>query len=82
MPSQAALGAVWLQAPEGKLCGREQAKAWAHREMWRADGKGDYGMYTFVASRVKNMYRGQPRGASPSVAAVKEFFAKVDMDQD
>ena len=31
---------LWLSAPEGKLCAREQAKAWAFREAWRAEGKG------------------------------------------
>jgi hypothetical protein len=34
MPSQEELRDFWLRAPEGKLCGREQAKAWALREVW------------------------------------------------
>jgi hypothetical protein len=37
-------------------------------------------VYTLVASKVKETSRGQPRGASPSVSAVKEFFEKVDSD--
>ena len=37
MLSQEELRIVWLQSPEGKLCGREQAKAWALREVWRAE---------------------------------------------
>lgn len=40
MASQEDLASLWLEAPEGKLCGREQAKAWALREVWRADEKG------------------------------------------
>ena len=49
MASQDDMRALWLEAPEGKLCGREQAKAWALREVWRADGRSDYGMHLFVA---------------------------------
>jgi len=57
MFSQDERRALWLQAPEGKLCGREQAKAWALREVWRAEGKGDYGMYLFIVGKVKKMSR-------------------------
>ena len=45
-----ALSDLWLVAPEGKLCAREQAKAWALREAWRAEGKGAYGLLSFVAA--------------------------------
>ena len=45
MPSQVELCDFWLHAPEGKLCGREQAKAWALREVWLAEEKPLYGMY-------------------------------------
>ena len=51
MTSQEDLAALWLNAPEDRLCGREQAKAWALREVWRADGKGKHGMLTFIASK-------------------------------
>ena len=84
MPSQEELRSFWLQAPDGKLCGREQAKAWALREVWRAEGKGDWGMYTFIAGKVKKMFQEEPNGASPSVPSIKEFFKeffkKVDGD--
>ena len=76
MASQEDLRALWLSAPEGKLCGREQAKAWALREVWRADGKSDYGMLPFIASKVKKMKKGKPNGLSPGVPAVCEFFSK------
>ena len=58
MPLVGDLRDIWLRAPEGKLGGREQAKAWALREVWRAEGKGDYGMYTIIASKVKKSVRG------------------------
>ena len=48
MASQATLRELWLQGPEDRLCGREQAKAWALREVWLAEGKGEYGLCTFV----------------------------------
>ena len=82
MASQDELRSVWLQAPEGKLCGREQAKAWALREVWRAEGRGDYGMYPFIAGKVKKTFQGKPKGASPGVSAIKEFFDKTDNDPE
>ena len=54
MAAQEALKSFWLQAPDGRLCAREQAKAWALREVWRAEGNGDHGLYSWVASKVKN----------------------------
>ena len=80
MTSQEALQTFWLEAPEGKLCGREQAKAWALREVWLEDGKGKYGMLAFVASRLKKMQDGEPKGGAPCLNAVKEFFEKMDAD--
>ncbi len=61
MSSQDELNSYWLDAAEDRLCGREQAKAWALREVWRAEGKGDYGLYTFVASKVRKIRNGKPR---------------------
>ena len=82
MSSQEDLRTVWVQAPEGKLCGREQAKAWALREIWLAEGKSPYGMYPFIAGKVVKMKNGKPQGASPGVSAIKEFFDKIDNDPD
>ena len=82
MTSQDDLRALWLEAPEGKLCGREQAKAWALREVWRSEGKSDYGMCTYIASKLKKTANGRPTGAAPGVSAVKEFFDKIDIDPD
>ena len=82
MSAQEALRLSWLQGPEGRLSGREQAKAWALREVWREDGKAPYGLFTFVAARVRKTRNGRPTGDHPSVASVKEFFTKIDADPD
>ena len=82
MASQEALRSLWLEGKGGGLCGREQAKAWALREVWRSEEKGKHGMITFVASRLVKMKDGAPRGGAPTVNAVKEFFEKIDEDPD
>ena len=38
MKEQRALKSLWLEGVEGRLCGREQAKALALREVWTGDG--------------------------------------------
>ena len=83
MSCQETLESLWLHAPEGKLCGREQAKAWALREVWRSEGKSEYGMLTFVASKLVKNKKGKPSPKDkPTVASVKEFFDKIDGDAD
>ena len=76
MASQGTLRDLWLLAPEDRLCAREQAKAWALREAWHADGKGTYGLHAFVASRVRKTLRGKPVGSHPTSVSIKEFFDK------
>ena len=49
MPTQEELKYFWLTSAEGNLCGREQAKAWALREVWQQEGKSPYGMLPFIA---------------------------------
>ena len=71
------LRSAWLDAKEGSLSGKEQAKAWALREIWRDAGKADHGMKTFIAGKLK-----KKGGGSPSSGAVKQFFEKVDADDD
>ena len=80
MASQDTLKELWLAAPEGRLCAREQAKAWALREVWRQEGKADHGLCTWVASKVKKSKNGKPAGPHPSSSAIEQFFAKVDDD--
>ena len=57
MSTQDALHESWVGGIEDRLCGREQAKAWALREVWREEGKSSHGLLTFVASRVRKTHR-------------------------
>ena len=74
---QDVLRSAWLDAKDGSLSGREQAKAWALREIWRDAGKADHGMKMYVASKLKKQ-----GGGAPSASAVRQFFEKVDADDD
>ena len=75
--AQELLRTAWLDAKDDSLSGKEQAKAWALREMWRDDGKTDYGMLTYIAGKLK-----KKGGGSPSGEAVRRFFHKLDADPD
>ena len=74
---QDVLRSAWLDAKDGSLSGREQAKAWALREIWRDAGKADHGMKTYIAGKLK-----KKGGGAPSSEAVRQFFEKVDADDD
>ena len=74
---QELLRAAWLDAKEDSLSGREQAKAWAWREMWRDAGKKDHGMKTYIAEKLT-----KKGGGAPSSEAVRRFLDKVDADPD
>ena len=74
---QDVLRSAWLDAKDGSLSGREQAKAWAPREIWRDAGKADHGMKTYIAGKLEK--RG---GGAPSSVAVRQFFEKVDAVDD
>ena len=83
MASQQDLKELWLSAPEGRLCAREQAKAWGLREAWLAEKKSAYGMSTFIAGRVCKNVNGKPCPQKhPTSQSIGEFFAKVDEDED
>ena len=69
------LRSAWLDAKEGSLSGKEQAKAWALREIWRDAGKADHGMKTYISGKLKKQ-----GGGAPSSEAVRQFFEKVDAD--
>ena len=51
MSAQDALRDAWFGGQEGRRCGREQARAWALREVWLEEkqdqAKPEYGMYEF-----------------------------------
>ena len=74
---QALLRSAWLGTKDGSLSGREQAKAWALREIWKDDGKADHGMLVYIAGKLK-----KKDGGSPTPNAVKQFFVKVDADDE
>ena len=77
MTAPATLQEAWLGAPDGRLCPREQARAWALQEVWQEEGKGSYGLLPFVASKVKTNKDGKPIGKAPTKQAIGEFFSMV-----
>ena len=74
---QEVLRSAWLVGKTGCLPGREQAKAWALREVWRDDGKAEYGMNKYIADKLTKQ-----GGGSPERGAVRKFFEKIDDDAD
>ena len=80
MSHQDQLRESWLGGAEDRLSGREQAKAWALREVWRAEGKNAYGLCEFVAARLRKTKNGKPQGDHPSSAAVQQLYEKMDDD--
>ena len=68
---------AWLDAKSGGLPGREQAKAWALRELWKHSGKGEHGMKTFICTKLK-----KKGGGSPTVPSLCTLFDKIDADPD
>ena len=69
---------AWTGGSRGHMSAVAEARAWALREVWREQhqGKGDYGLLSFVAARVKKV-----GGGNPSPSAVSQFFEKVDEDE-
>lgn len=65
----------WLHATGPRLSAAEQAKAWALREVWRQEGKGEHGLLQHVARTVKN-----GDGSHPSGPAIHNLFKKIDDD--
>ena len=51
---------AWLDAKEGSLSGKDQAKACALREIWRDAGKADHGMKTYIGGKLKKQGGGAP----------------------
>ena len=49
---QELLRKAWLEGRDGNLNALGEAKAWALREIWRAEHDDDYGLLPFVAARV------------------------------
>ena len=80
MVAASALRTMWCEGKKGKMCPKEQAKAWALREAWRElHGESTYGMCKWTAARVFTV--GNPP-KHPSVAAVQQFLDKVIEDPE
>ena len=87
---QQALQDLWLNARKGTLCAREQARAWALREIWIEQNVGPkavrskltrsdlYGMMEFVRQRV---FVAGSRKAHPSTPCLANLFEKLDQDK-
>lgn len=82
MSTQEELKNFWLAAPEGNLCARGQAKAWALREVWRQENQSSYGMLIFIASNLRKTKHGKPTGDAPKRQAVEQLFEKIDGDPE
>ena len=74
MAAQEALQKLWLEGWDDRLCGREQAKAWALREVWKESHDSTYGLNAFVAQRVRKTKNGKPKGDHPTAEAISELF--------
>ena len=59
----------WLGGKKGCLGALAEARAWALREVWQEEGKPDYGLLDFVASRVE-----KGGGENPSPLSISQFF--------
>ena len=80
MVAASALRTMWCEGKKGRMCPKEQAKAWALREAWRElRGESTYGMCKWIAARVFKV--GNPP-KHPSVAAVQQFLDKVIEDPE
>ena len=78
MDHQELLRQAWLEGRAGCLAAREQAKAWALREVWKDSGKGDHGMKTYIAGKLTKQGGRKP----PTSEAIRQFFEKIDADAD
>ena len=73
---------VWISGKEGSLCGREQARAWALREVWQSEKESEHGLYSYIASKVRKTKGGKPSGPHPTCEGISKFFKRIDEDQD
>ena len=74
---QEVLRQAWLEGRDGNLNALGEAKAWALREVWRANHDNDYGLLPFVAARVAKCGFDEEH---PSTSALYQLFSKMDGD--
>ena len=77
LSQQDLLREAWLGGRDGNLSALSEARAWALCEVWRDGGKTDYGMFTFIAGRLKKV-----GGGRPTLQAVKQLLERIDGDRD
>ena len=63
MAEQQVLKRSWLEYMEGRLCGREQARAWVLREVWIDVARAHYGLYQKI-DRDPNGFQGSTMARS------------------
>ena len=68
---------AWLSGRGGTLSGKEAARAWALREVWRDEGKPTYGMNQYIARKVQKV-----GGGHPQRQAVSKLLQSIDNDDD
>ena len=56
------------------------------REVWLEEkqdqAKPEYGMYEFVAGKVRKTKKGKPTGDHPTNTSIKDFFTNIDKDPE
>ena len=72
---QELLRKAWTEGRKGNLSALSEVKAWALREVWRSEGKGEWGLMKFVAERVTKIGGGHPQqdhwlGNSPWICSL------------
>ena len=78
MAVQRSMREMWLAGKQGGLSAREQAKAWALREVWKdTTTSTKYGMHTWIADMLVKVGGGKPTNVS-----VKDLLAKIDADDE
>ena len=82
MTEQEVLRQAWLAGKENYLSGREQAKAWALREVWHEMGRPAHNLVTFVVGKLRKTKNGTPTGDHPTRLAVEKMFRRFDEDPD
>ena len=58
---QELLRKAWTQGRKGTLSALSEAKVWALQEVWRSQGKGEWGLMNFVVERVEKFGGGHKK---------------------
>ena len=75
--TQDLLKEAWVGGKTGTLSALQQARAWALREVWKEQGKPDYGLHAYIARKVTKIGGGHPQSQ-----AVAKFLSRLDEDPE